>query len=66
MATHAPQRAPSLTNCVDAASQVNGKVFYVDADHFGDTDLLALLSPPDPDQPPQRQPSVAKMGGAQQ
>jgi len=46
------------------APQVNGKVFYVDADHFGDVDLLALLSPPDPNQPPQQ--SVAKMRSAQQ
>jgi len=42
-------------------------VFYVDADHFGDAELLALLSPPDPDQPPQQQqPSVAKLGSARQ
>ena len=43
--------------------QVNGKVFYIDADHFGDPALLALLSPPDPDQPP---PQATKLDPARQ
>ena len=60
--------AVKLSSRLHVAAQVNGKVFYIDADHFGDAHLLALLSPADPDQPPsqqqQQQPSVAKLGGA--
>lgn len=38
------------------AVQVNGKVFYIDADNCEDKDLLKLISPVDPDAVPQEAP----------
>jgi hypothetical protein len=35
-------------NQFSAARQVNGKFFYLDADHFPDKALLAALTPPEP------------------
>ena len=45
--------------CCAVLRQVNGKIFYVDADNCADKELLELLSPADPDAVPQEPPQAS-------